>query len=197
MIPYPVVNRVCWISDRSGEILVKNTEPYSQARVSKFPVLYINNKTDKLKIKYSMLVKQYSISSMEYDFWEKIRNISQNVGGLYDRTPVSVPGNVRCVTNPSEVVNGYFSVSAVTLQRLFVKDKFAGQPTFYSYCATDTVYEVLPAEGLNTTYWVIEDNANEVPSWWVTTEYRECGDCTTEGTKEKPPFWDDDVKKKQ
>ena len=197
VIPYPVVNRVCWISDRSGEVLVKNTEPYSQAMVTKFPLIYINNKTDKLKVKYSMLVKQYSINSSEYDFWEKIRKISQNVGGLYDKTPVAVPGNIRCVTNPSETVNGYFSVSSVAMKRLFVDEKFSGQPTFYSYCATDTVYGSLPAEGLNTLYWVIEDYANEVPSWWVTTEYRECGDCTSEGTKVRPPFWDDDVRKKQ
>jgi hypothetical protein len=196
VIPYPVMNRVCWISDRSGEVLVKNTEPYSQARVTKFPILFINNKTDKLKVKYSMLVKQYSINAAEYDFWEKIRKISQNVGGLYDKTPMAVPGNIRCVTNPSQTVNGYFSVSAVATQRLFVNEKFSGQPTFYSYCATDTIYGSLPEEGLNTTYWVIEDYANEVPSWWVATEYRECGDCTTEGTKEKPPYWDDDVLKK-
>jgi hypothetical protein len=197
VIPYPVVNRVCWISGHSGEILVKNTEAYSQARVTKFPILFIDNTTDKLKVKYSMLVKQYSISATEYDFWEKIRNVSQNVGGLYDRTPVFVPGNVRCITNPAEMVNGYFSVSAVAMQRLFVEEKFSGQPTFYSYCATDTVYGTLPAEGMNTTYWVIEDYANEVPSWWVTTEYRECGDCTSEGTKIKPPFWDENIMKKQ
>jgi hypothetical protein len=196
IIPYPVVNRVCWISNRSGEILVKNTEAYSQSRVTKFPLLFINNKTDKLKVKYSMLVRQYSINAEEYDFWEKIKNVSLNVGGLYDRTPVSVPGNVRCITNPSEVVNGYFSVASVNTKRLFVKEKFLGQPSFYSYCATDTVYGALPEEGLNTTYWVIEDYANEVPSWWVTTEYRECGDCTKEGTKVRPPFWDEDVKKK-
>jgi len=196
VIPYPVVNRVCWISKRSGEVLVKNTEPYSQARVTKFPIIYINNKTDKLKVKYSMLVKQYSISAGEYEFWEKIRKISQNVGGLYDKTPVSVQGNISCVTNPSEIVGGYFSVSAVSVKRLFVNEKFSGQPTFYSYCATDTIYGTLPQEGLNTSYWVIEDYANEVPSWWVTTEYRECGDCTSEGTREKPPFWDDDLRKK-
>jgi hypothetical protein len=197
IIPYPVVNRVCWISDHSGEILVKNTEAYSQSRVTKFPLLFINNKTDKLKVKYSMLVKQYSINAAEYDFWEKIKNVSLNVGGLYDRTPVSVAGNVRCTTNPSEVVNGFFSVASVATERLFVKEKFLGQPSFYSYCATDTVYGTLPEEGLNTTYWVIEDYANEVPAWWVTTEYRECGDCTKEGTKVRPPFWDEDVKKKQ
>jgi hypothetical protein len=192
-IPYPVVNRVCWVSDRSDEILIKNTSSYSQARVSKYPILFINSNTDKLKVKYSILVNQYSLNESEFDFWEKVRNISENVGNLYDITPVAIPGNVRCTTNPDETVHGYFSVSAVSQKRLFIRDKFLGQPNFYTYCATDTLYGRLPEEGLNTTYWVIEDYANEVPAWWVITEYRECADCTTEGTKIKPPFWDEDL----
>jgi hypothetical protein len=192
-IPYTVVNKTCWVTENSDEILIKNTSIYSQARVSKYPILFITNNTDKLKVKYSILVNQYSLNESEFDFWEKVRNISQNVGNLYDITPVAIPGNIRCSTNPGETVHGYFSVSAVTQKRLFIRDKFLGQPTFYSYCATDTVYGSLPQPGLNTTYWVIEDNANEVPSWWVVTEYRECADCTTEGSKIKPPFWDEDL----
>jgi hypothetical protein len=193
IIPYPVTNRVCWVTERSDQILVKNSSIYSQARVSKFPIRFITNNTEKLKVKYSILVNQYSLNESEYDFWEKVRNTSEKVGGLYDISPMEIPGNIRCTTNPAERVNGYFSVSAVAQKRLFISDKFLGQKTFYSYCATDTVYGRLPEEGLNKTYWVIEDYANEVPSWWVTTEYRECADCTTEGSKVKPSFWDEDL----
>jgi len=196
-IPYPVINRICWVSGRSKEVLVKNTSVYSQARVTKYPLLFISNNTDKLKVKYSVLVNQYSLTEQEFDFWEKVENISENVGNLYDITPVAIAGNIRCTTNPGELVQGYFRVSAVTQKRLFIREEFLGQPTFYSYCATDTVYGSLPDEGLNKTYWVIEDNANEVPAWWVVTEYRECADCTTEGTKVKPPFWDEDLNQKR
>jgi len=196
-IPYPVTNRICWVYGQSEEVLVKNTSLYSQARVTKYPVLFISNNTDKLKVKYSILVNQYSLNEQEFDFWEKVENISENVGNLYDITPVAIAGNIRCTTNPDEKVHGYFRVSAVSQKRLFIKEEFLGQQTFYSYCATDTIYGSLPDEGLNKTYWVIEDNANEIPAWWVVTEYRECADCTTEGTKVKPPFWDDDLKQKR
>jgi hypothetical protein len=188
-IPYIVVNRVCWISRRSNEILIKNTSQYNQARVTKFPLLFVTNKTEKLKVRYSILVNQYSLNEEEFNFWEKVRNISEKVGSLYDITPVAIHGNIRCTSNPAENVYGYFSVSAVVQKRLFISDKFLGLPTFYSYCATDTIYGKLPLEGLNKDYWVIEDNQNEVPSWWVITTYRECADCTTEGSKVMPPFW--------
>jgi hypothetical protein len=190
-IPYSIANRICWINDRSNEILIKNTSMYNQARVSVYPILFITNKSDRLKVKYSILVNQYSLNESEYEFWYKIRNISEKVGNLYDITPMAIPGNIRCTTTPGETVNGYFSVSAVSQKRLFISDKFRGQPNFYSYCATDTIYGSLPQEGLNSTYWVIEDYANEIPSMWVITKYRECADCTTEGTKVKPSFWDE------
>lgn len=192
-IPYIVTNRICWVTDHSDEVLIKNTSIYSQARVSKYPILFIRNTTDKLKVKYSILVNQYSLNQQEFDFWEKVENISENVGNLYDITPVAIQGNIRCTTNPGETVHGYFSVSAVSQKRLFIQDKFLGQPNFYIYCATDTIYGSLPEEGLNTKFWVIEENIDEIPPIYVITEYRECADCTTEGTKIKPPFWDEDL----
>ena len=192
-----LLNKICWVNGRSDEVLIKNTSAYNQARVSKYPILFIKNNTDKLKVKYSILVNQYSLNEPEFDFWEKVRNISQNVGSLYDLTPVTIPGNIRCTTNPGETVRGYFSVSAVTQKRLFVEDRFLGQSTFYSYCATDTIYGRLPEEGLNTNFWVIEENTDEIPPFYVITEFRECADCTTEGTKIRPPFWNDDLKNKR
>jgi hypothetical protein len=188
-VPYDVVKKVCWVTQRSDLILIKNTSILSQARITKLPVIFITNNSDRLKERYSLQVKQYSLNPEEFDFWEKIQNVSQNVGGLYDITPMAISSNIKNESNPSETVLGYFSVSAVTEKRIFVKDLFMGLPNFYSYCATDTVYGKLPETGLNYEYWVIEDNGNELPPWWVVTTYRECADCTTKGTTVRPDFW--------
>jgi len=190
-VPYDVLNKICWVTERSDRILIKNTSIYNRARITKFPVNFINNYSDKLKEKYSILVSQYSLNEPEFDFWEKVQNISQNVGSLYDITPMAIPSNIKCDNNPEEIVLGYFSVSAVTQKRIFIEDKFVGTPVFYTYCATDTVRNYLPFEGLNVDYWVIEDYSDEIPPFWVVTTYRECADCTTRGTKIKPSFWQD------
>jgi hypothetical protein len=190
-IPYIVANRICFITERSDEILIKNTSLYNQARVSKYPILFISNKTDRLKERYSILVNQYSLNESEYDFWEKVQNISENVGSLYDITPTAISGNIRCTTNPGETVYGYFSVSAVTQKRLFIQDRFHRLPNFYSYCATDTLRGKLPETGLNTEFWVIEDYEDEIPPFWIISTFRECADCTTRGTRVVPSFWND------
>ena len=191
VIPYAVTNKECWVSDRSQEIQIRNTSLYSQARIEKFPVLFINNESDRLKETYSILVRQYSINEEEFIFWEKVKNVSENVGNLYDVTPVAIKGNIRCCSDPDETVLGYFSVSAVTEKRLFIHDHFFGLPHFMTYCATDTLSGMLPETGLNSEYWVIEDFSDEIPPFWVVTTYKECADCSTRGTKERPSFWEE------
>jgi len=190
-IPYSVRNKVCYVSVRSNEILIKNTSSYSQARVSKFPVLFISNKSDRLKEKYSILVNQYSLNETEFTFWERVRNVSQNVGNLYDVTPVAVPGNIRNCKDPEEEVLGYFSVSAVVQKRIFIEDHFYGLPMSFLFCATDTLTGILPESGLDSEYWVIEDFGDEPFPFWVITTLKECADCTTRGTKVMPPYWRD------
>jgi hypothetical protein len=190
-IPYNVINKICYVTERSDRVLIKNTSQYSQARVSKYPVLFISNKTDRLKETYSILVNQYSLNETEYNFWEEVQSVSQNVGNLYDVTPMAVTGNIRCITNPEETVLGYFSVSAATQKRLFIHDKFLGLPLFFTYCATDTLTGNLPETGLNSDYWVIEDYEDEMPPFWVITTFWECADCSTRGTIVKPLFWID------
>lgn len=191
VIPYAALNKTCWITENSDEVLIRNTSSFSQARVTKYPVLFISNKTDRLKETYSILVNQYSITETEYKFWEMVQNISQKVGSPYDITPSAIPSNIRCVTDPGETVLGYFSVSATTRKRLFIHELFMGQPNFFTYCATDTLSGELPQTGLNSEFWVIEDFSDEIPPFWVISTFRECADCTVRGTNIRPPFWDD------
>jgi hypothetical protein len=188
-IPYNVVNKVCYVSDQSNSIIIKNTSLYSQARVTNFPVHFISNESDRLKETYSILVKQYSLDEAEFNFWDRVKSVSQNIGNLYDVTPSSISGNINCVTDPGQTVLGYFSVSAVAEKRLFIDDQFLGLPVFYTYCATDTARGSLPPDGLNSEYWVIEDYSDEIPPFWVLTTFKECADCTTRGTGVQPPYW--------
>jgi hypothetical protein len=140
---------------------------------------------------YSILVKQYSLNEDEYLYWEKLQSITEQVGGLYDIIPSSVPSNVYCVDDPNEKVFGYFSVSANTSKRLFIKENFAGIFTQYTErdCLNDTVFDNAPIQSLNTYVWIIIDHQVPPPVYQVTTRIKGCYDCTTRGTNIKPDFW--------
>jgi len=190
-LPYTVPNNVCWISNNSDVINIKNTSFIGEDRISRFPLLLITNQTDRLREKYSILVNQYSLNEDEYIYWDKLQNISQQVGGLYDIIPSAIPSNIYCVDDPNQKVLGYFSVSAKSSTRIFIKDRFAGVRTEYTdqTCIADTVRGNNPIQYLNSSVWVIINNPLPPPGYRVTTRIKACYDCTVRGTKIRPDFW--------
>jgi hypothetical protein len=189
---FPVPNMICWISANSESINIKSTAAFDEVRITRNPVTYITNYTDRLKWEYSILVNQYSLNEDEYIYWEKVQNFSDQVGGLYDIIPASIPSNIRSINDPNEKVLGYFSVSAKASKRIFIKDTFAGIIDRYNKCATDTIYGDYDPPELNVSLWTLIDNpASFYPRTRVLTDNYGCYDCTTRGTNKKPDYWID------
>jgi hypothetical protein len=188
-LPYFVPNNKCWISANSGEINIKSTSALSEDRISGYPLKFISNSTDRLKVRYSILVNQYSLNEEEYIYWEKLKNIGEQVGGLYDMIPAEVPSNIWCIEEPDAMVLGFFSVSAMSSKRIFIDENFRGIVDLYTDCVSDTVRGNGPIQYLNVTRWVIEDHVNELPSFRVLTDKKGCADCTVRGTNAEPLFW--------
>jgi Domain of unknown function (DUF4249) len=190
-LPYTVPNNTCWATGYSVNINVKNTTSFSESRILKYPLNFISNLTDRLKFKYSMSVYQYSITEDEYNYWDKLQNVSEQVGGLYDIIPASIENNVYCIDDPDKKVLGYFSVSASSSRRIFIKDYFKGIFNLYTAdaCVADTIWGDTYIPNLGASVWVIIDNFS--PRYKVITYSRWCADCTTRGTTQKPSFWKD------
>jgi hypothetical protein len=191
-IPYDVDNYECWITDRSASINIKNTSILTDNIIMKQPVNLISNETDRLTLKYSMLVNQYSLTEDEYSYWEKLQNVSEEIGSLYDIIPASVSGNIHCLEDPDEKVLGYFSVSARSSRRIFINDSFGGQPYYYDGCVEKTVPREPPPPGFGVTIWeVTYDRYTQGEAMNITSK-KGCVDCTVRGTTIKPDFWDED-----
>lgn len=191
-LQYPVQNQTCWIYDKSKAVNIKSTVAFNEDRISRYPINYISNASDRLKRKYSILVNQYSMNEAEYVYWEKIQNIAIQVGGLYDVIPASVENNLTCIESPSEKVLGYFSVSAKSSKRIFIKDNFEGIIDQYSDCISDTIPHNTNPPGLGESVWILIDFQYYIPPFTVLTKNRGCVDCTVRGSNLKPDFWTDD-----
>jgi hypothetical protein len=193
-LPYSVTNRICWLSANSDRINVKNTSILEEDRINRYPLSFISNQTDRLKVKYSILVNQYSLNEDEFLYWEKLQTISEDVGGLYDITPAAIPSNIWCNEDPNEKVLGYFSVSARSSKRIFIKDLFMGIINLYSECVSDTIFGRAPIPGVDVNVWILESYMDESPPYRLITDTKGCADCTVRGTNIEPPFWKDDNK---
>lgn len=195
-LPFDIPNQTCWISNNSKKIYIESTAGIREGRIKLHPVTYISKLTDRLKTKYSILVNQYSLNEDEFNYWKKLQKLTEQVGGLYDIVPASIPSNIMCVENPEEKVLGYFSVSAISSKRIFIKDKFEGIVDQYAHCATDTLIGGPDfIKGLGTSVWTLFDTPAvpfSSPRIRIFTETKGCADCTVRGSTVKPAFWTDD-----
>jgi hypothetical protein len=189
----PREKRICWVSELSHNILIANTEALAEDRVTDLVLTTYNNSTDRGMYRYSMLVKQYSLSREEYEFWDKIKTMSQNTGGLYDVTPVSVTGNIQCVTDPEEVVLGFFSVSGVSYKRILIDDRLITPDHYTVKCVEDRVPANNSLPGLGTIYFVLNeyDDPDTGQKFWEITADKGCTDCASMGSNVKPDYWDE------
>jgi hypothetical protein len=184
-----VPNNRCWISNNSESINVKSTSLLSEDNIKRYPINFISNQTDRLSEKYSILVNQYSLNEEEFNYWEKLQNLSEQTGGLYDKTPSAVPSNIYCVDDPGQTIVGYFSVSAVSSSRIFIKDHFAGLINLYTSCNGDTIFGGAPIPDLNKNVWIIIEHPIPPPNYTIITYEKGCADCTVRGTKTEPEYW--------
>jgi hypothetical protein len=168
--------------------------------------------SDRLSIGYSILVKQYSISQNEYEFWNNLKQVNETGGDIFAKQQYAVISNIHNSKNPNERVLGFFQVSAVSLKRkniLYRDVALMGLP-FYSYsCKTwqfspaDFSRPQSPPKTWDDVYWylsIVSDYTFVQPVYsglgntdLVELEFSrpECANCELFGSSLKPDFWND------
>ncbi|AKD55996.1 DUF4249 domain-containing protein [Spirosoma radiotolerans] len=75
---------------------------------------------------YYIEVQQQAISKGAYEFWKSVRQLTSNTGGLFDAAPATVRGNVHSMSDPTEIVYGYFGATGIAEQYMNV-DRSKGE----------------------------------------------------------------------
>jgi Domain of unknown function (DUF4249) len=117
----PVIESVCWKKNQSGNIITNSILPGGSNFINNQEIQFIAPViSDRLTQEYSILVKQYSISNNEYDFWNNLKKADETGGDIFASQPFTVISNIHNVKDASEMVLGYFEVSAVMQKRIFI-----------------------------------------------------------------------------
>lgn len=120
--PYPNPDslRTCWYTSSINNIFTYTTKYLDKPIIEKLPLNFTSTKSKSLSIRYSLLVKQLSITEEAYIFWDALKqqNIEQN--GLYSQQPIQIRGNVTNISDSDEAVLGYFTVAGVTKKRIYI-----------------------------------------------------------------------------
>jgi hypothetical protein len=130
----------CWASDLSTNILVGTSAALSQDNIYEFPIAtipYVGS--NKLLIRYSILVKQYVLTKDGYDWQQKIKKNTEQLGSIFDPQPSGSGGNIHSTTDPAEIVVGFVGCSSETEKRIFINR--ADIPAVLSYDGYDGCME--------------------------------------------------------
>jgi hypothetical protein len=205
------INEYCWKSARSSGITTGAILSGSSGTLKKQAIQFISPElSDRLSIRYSILVKQYSVSQKEYDYWNNLQQVSETNGDIFGAQPFAVVSNIKNINNSTEQVLGYFQVSAVAKRRKYIDfnetiplnlpfyhttcQRITKKPTDYQMAwgvalTFEDLYTIFMSKPGYTFIEPVLDVAGKLQKMTFTTS--ECADCTFGGTTKKPDFWTD------
>ncbi len=114
-------NLTCWVTDvPSASIIVTSTTEKPADELTGFIVRSIGPYNPQLRVRYSILVKQYSIDADLYNYLIKLRDFNETPGGIYSKIPIPLYGNITCCNNTRKAL-GYFTASSLKEKRLLIR----------------------------------------------------------------------------
>jgi hypothetical protein len=185
----------CYKIQTVDDIFVLSTTGLVENSCRKYKLHFVDDHTQKLMFKYSLLIKQYSISENAYYYWAGLDKNNQESGGLFDRQPEMVKSNVINTGNSGEVVLGYFSVSSKRTKRIIISDirglYFRDVPWCKASKLTQDFLRYSTREEWPIYLVMVWDAVED--DFVLGTAPPECFDCRLlGGTTKKPDYWDEE-----
>ena len=107
-----------WKDARGTNILVGSSTNYDSQHIEKLKLYDIYRGDERIRHKYSGLVRQRAISKAEYEYELARRQAGSEMGGLFTPLPSALPTNIHCLTSHKLVI-GFVGCSLNTSEYRF------------------------------------------------------------------------------
>jgi hypothetical protein len=181
----------CYTTVPSSTIVLTSTAKLANDVVYQMPVIQIPFNSEKFEYKYSILLKQYALTSEAYQFYVNMKTNTEQLGSIFDAQPTELMGNIHNTKNVNEPVIGYITVTNPQSKRIFITTDELPPYLVAKYpydCEQDT------AKGPDVQNTLINPPLTDIPTtpllgggYLYSTPI--CVDCTLRGTKTTPSFW--------
>jgi hypothetical protein len=122
IIPRPSSQQIhhCYGTDTSAHTIINSTAKLSQDVAFQVPINLITSSSEKIGIKYSILVRQQALTKEAYAFYENLQKNTENLGSIFDAQPSTLIGNIHNVADASEPIIGFISAGTTTAKRIYI-----------------------------------------------------------------------------
>jgi hypothetical protein len=110
----------CWGNRASTDIILASSARLTQDVIYQDPITIVPSPSQKISIKYSILVKQYALTLDAFNFWQLLKKNTEQLGSIFDAQPSSIAGNIHNIADYTEPVLGYISAGSVQQKRIYV-----------------------------------------------------------------------------
>lgn len=191
----------CWNDNRIQRIVIDNAARFSDDKISNKEITVVPNFSEKLGIRYSILVKQITLDRAGFDFWEIMRKNTEDIGGIFSPLPSLIGGNIKKLDTPNSTAVGYVSMGIASQKRIYINtEEIRPWPVNipdYDACVVrpDTIspkdYSRFFRSGDLMPVMPIFGDLSPVPiSFRAATKF--CADCRERGgSVVRPDFWED------
>ena len=188
---------ICYATKQSEELMInQDPENSTGSDHTEFELRFVGKDDYIIAHRYSILVKQYSISNATFVYLETLKKFSGQESVFSQTQPGFFNGNLYSESDADEKVLGYFEVSSLSTKRIYFNyaDLFSGEPlptigaSCRPYIASSTTQPTLNE--------LLRDNqvryySNNSSTKEISVVDRVCADCTVLGSSEVPDFWEE------
>jgi hypothetical protein len=130
----------CWHEAEITELYSSSTGNLITDARKQVPLHHVFGHDERLMVRYSCLVSQYSLSEGAYHYWHNKKVEIQESGGIYFTQPSQTIANIKNVNNEQETILGYFWTSTVKQKRIFYDGPFIPDDYRIVPCHTERIY---------------------------------------------------------
>jgi hypothetical protein len=195
--PYALDCNMCFKYNSPPKFLIESAVNYPDDNINEFPITFIDSSSNRLRVKYSILVKQYTLTEKTYQFLKDLKSSNEGAGTLFDRVPTSLFGNMKNISNENIPVLGNFQVSGISEKRIFIYYReimdYMRVPTGFEYCRLEFLDQrSARLDSLIGAGWIVMDSLiSETDTSVGVVNRKSCYDCRRSGTLVEPDFWND------
>ena len=191
---------LCYRTLASPDLILETSSNFDENVIFKKPITRILPGDERLSTRYSILVSQMALSPEAAEFWEIMRQNTDDIGTIFSPMPSNITGNVTKDEDPAAAVIGHVSLGVIEQRRLFIGvqdvSPWVNDLKDYFDCEldADTVsasgFEERFGTGVKFPAMAVYPENSSVPIGYRAA-LRRCVDCTLRGSNVKPDFWDE------
>ena len=192
----------CFASNASTSIILGSSARLKQDVLFQAPITAIESTSEKIELKYSILLREYALTPDAYKFWETLKKNTEELGSIFDAEPTTLSGNIHNTHDAKDIVVGFISAGTVAKKRIFIASEQLPSTYLPKYpydCSIDSTFYDDPHSHSNTVLQrlltgtevpvnAIFISSSPTPIGYTASDIS-CIDCTLRGSKQQPDFW--------